>query len=51
METRYHIATKSGTPLTFAGLRARTANLDIENCMIIVTERDKAMSTMPTTCW
>ena len=43
-KTRYYITSKSGAPLTFAGLWERNTNLDIESCTIIVTSPNKTMA-------
>lgn len=43
-KTRYYITTKSGAPLTFAGLWERNDILDVESCTIIVTQPNKMMA-------
>lgn len=43
-KTRYYVTTKSGAPLTFAGIWERNANLDIESCAIIVTRPNSMMA-------
>jgi putative SOS response-associated peptidase YedK len=43
-KTRHYITTKSGAPLTFAGLWELNEHLDLLSCTIIVTEANAVLS-------
>ena len=43
-KTRYYVTSRSGAPLTFAGLWERNARLDLESCAIIVTGANRVMA-------
>jgi len=43
-KTRYYVTSKSGAPLTFAGVWERNERLDLESCAIIVTEANEVIA-------
>ncbi|WP_026987053.1 SOS response-associated peptidase [Fodinicurvata fenggangensis] len=43
-KTRYYITSKSGQPLTFAGLWEHNPHLELDSCTIIVTEPNALMA-------
>lgn len=45
-KTRCYITTKSGAPLTFAGLWERNDHLGVESCTIIVTKPNRLLATI-----